>query len=801
MAGALKSKLNHLLYRLRGGTIQFDMSDYEILVEKIQDEIKIMAVKSDQELKDKSSRIINQKTINREISETTLIEFYTIVSEAFRRVLNITPFDVQLLGAIVMHKGMLAEMQTGEGKTFTAVFPACLNAKTHQGVHILTFNDYLAQRDADWMGPIYKFLDLTVGFVQAGMSIGERQQAYAADVTYLTAKEAGFDFLRDNLCCDKANLVHRPFHFALVDEADSIMIDEARIPLVIAGSEDKAIPDTDYFSRLAKRLIGEKHYKFDEYKRNVNLTDTGVRYIESELKCGNLYNSDNYDTLLRINCALHAEHLLVRDVDYIIRGNNVELVDEFTGRVAQNRRWPDGLQDALEAKEKIANRMQGNILNSITLQHFLQRYPRICGMTATAQSSEEEFSSFYNLQIGVIPQNRACIRKDLPDRIFRTNPEKENAIINEIVRLHKTEQPVLVGTQSVNESERLAARLEQVNIPCQILNAKNDIAEAGIIAEAGRTGAVTISTNMAGRGTDIKLGGANEDEKDKVKILGGLYVLGTNKHETSRIDDQLRGRAGRQGDPGVSRFFISLEDDLLEKYKFKELLPKAWKTTLSRIDLSHPVVQKEINRVQRICDGQNLEIKKTLTRYSSILENQRKIYFERRSALLNDENHIQFFKKHCRRQYKKVRAILGNDKTEEFCSILTFYYMDELWSQYLNQIEDLRESIHLRRIGGQDPFFEFQKITINLFDELQIDLDKKLIEQFNSVDTENPELDISDLGIKRPSATWTYLINDNPFENNLGLQLIGNIGMQVSAGILGPLLGLKMLFAKVGKDK
>ena len=801
MTNNIQTKLQQLLYRWRGGSIQFNLAEYNFLIEQIHDERTNLKSKQDQHLKNLAAQIQKQNNSALDNSDFKLIKMYALVCEVISRVLNIVPFDVQLLGAIVMHSGMLAEMKTGEGKTLTAVFPACLNALSHQGVHILTFNDYLARRDANWMGPVYEFLNLKVGFVQEGMPIMERQKAYAADITYLTAKEAGFDFLRDNLCYDKFNIVQRPFHFAIIDEADSIMIDEARIPLVIAGSMDEEETEVDHFSWLAQQLRENKHYSFDEYRRNINLTEKGVKFVERDLNCGNLYDPENYENLLRINCALHAEHLLVRDVDYIIRTNKIELVDEFTGRIAQNRRWPDGLQAALEAKEKIVNQTKGKILNSITLQHFLQKYPKICGMTATAQSSEEEFKAFYNLQIAVIPPNKPCIRKDLPDIIFRTKADKENAVVNEIIRLHKIEQPVLVGTQSVDESERLAERLISNGIKCQVLNAKNDAVEAEIIAKAGQPGSVTISTNMAGRGTDIKLGGMDEVEKDKVKSFGGLYVIGTNKHESIRIDNQLRGRAGRQGDPGVSQFFISLEDDLLIKYKFSELLPKAWKTSIEKIDLNHPIIRKEINRAQRICDGQNLEIKKTLTKYSSIIEQQRQIYFDRRSEFLLENKHIPFFKTRCRKQYKKIHEVLGEEKTRELCSLIAFYNIDELWSQYLNQIDDLRESIHLRRIGGQDPFFEYQKLLIKQFDELQKGLDRKLIKQFNAIKTEDSEFDFSNLGIKRPSATWTYLINDNPFENNLGLQLIGNIGMQVSAGILGPLLSLRLLFAKNKRDK
>ena len=492
------------------------------------------------------------------------------------------PFDVQVLAAIAMHQGKLAEMQTGEGKTLAAVLPAYLNALTGQGVHVLTFNDYLARRDAQWMGPLYRFLGLTVGAVQQGMSPADRRRAYACDVTYVTAKEAGFDYLRDHLCMAPEDLVHRPFHYAIVDEADSILIDEARVPLVIAGSVEARRVDPYQAAELVRSLDARRDFETDEFARNVHFTDSGLDRLESQLRCGDLHAAENLDLLTELSMALHAQVLLRREVDYIVRDGQIELVDEFTGRVAENRRWPDGLQAAVEAKEGVPLRPQGTIRGSITLQHFLRLYPKVCGMTATAQAAAAEFEEFYELAVVVIPPNRPCVRVDAEDTVFTHKEAKYAVLVAEIAAARGRGQPVLVGTASVGESEHLAARLAKAGIECRVLNARNDEQEAAIVAQAAMAGAVTISTNMAGRGTDIKLGGDPPDEREPVVARGGLYVIGTNRHESRRIDDQLRGRAGRQGDPGQSRFFISLEDDLMERYGIGDLLPQRYREPAAR---------------------------------------------------------------------------------------------------------------------------------------------------------------------------------------------------------------------------
>lgn len=790
---ALSNNIKKLVRRLNGSTIDYHSRANVPILQQINQLEEALQKNTDPQLKALSLEL-KDKATNGTPLDDLLVETYALVREAAVRTVAMRPFDVQVLGAIAMHQGRLVEMQTGEGKTLAAVFPAILNA-LGGGVHILTFNDYLARRDARWMAPIYEFLGLSVGAVQEGMSIEERQRAYCADITYLTAKEAGFDYLRDSLCYDKKNIVHRPLNFAIVDEADSILIDEARIPLVIAGSSAEAQADCCVTADVARRLEVGVDFDFDEYARNIHLTEKGQHRAESLLHCRNLYRAENLDILTRLHCALHAEHLLLRDIDYIVRDGKIELVDEFTGRVADKRRWPDGLQAAIEAKENINVQSKGNILNSITLQHFIQLYPKICGMTATAQDGEAELKTFYNLDITVIPPNQPCIRQDHEDVIFRTRAEKNAALLQEITRVHQQNRPILVGTASVKESVLLAESVTARGILCTILNAKRDAFEAEIIAEAGKLGAVTISTNMAGRGTDIRLGGSDESEKQAVVDLGGLYVIGAEKHETERIDRQLRGRAGRQGDPGSSRYFVSMEDDLMKKYRLDELLPDGLLSSNDRGEITHSIVRKEIARVQRICDGQNLEIKKTLWKYSDLLEEQRMVLSDRRQSVLEGRAATEFFKENAPKAMSRFRT-LGTEKLDDLCRRLTLFKIDQFWVNYLAEIADIREGIHLKRIGGLDPFIEFQKLAVQIFDEQWEKLDEELIALFNSLDAASEAPDLDALGIKGPSATWTYLVNDNPFENIIGIQLIGNMGMQAMAGMLGPLMALQLLFQK-----
>jgi preprotein translocase subunit SecA len=669
-----------------------------------------------------------------------LVETFAVFCEVSERVLGLRPFDVQILGGLALCRGKIVEMQTGEGKTLAAVPAVTLNALAGSGVHVLTVNDYLARRDAKWMGDLYRFFGLTVGHLSQGMSIPERQRAYASDVLYATANEVGFDYLRDNLCLHREDLVQRAFHSAVIDEADSILIDEARIPLVIAGGRGA----NSALALLADRIVrGFRRYidfSIDEYGRNVQLTDTGVSRAEIALGCSNLFETENLPLLTAVQDALHAHVFLHRDVDYVVRNNTIELVDEFKGRIAQDRRWPAGLQTALEAKECVPLRSQGIILGSITLQNLISIYPKVCGMTGTAATQAEEFQDVYRLGVEVIPTNKPMIRVDHPDVLFRHKSEKEAALIDEITSVHATGRPVLVGTASVHESEHLSRALAARGVPHETLNARNDEREAEIIARAGALGAVTISTNMAGRGTDIRLGG------DRVVELGGLYVIGTNKHESRRIDNQLRGRSGRQGDPGSSRFFISLQDDLMIKYGIGEM----------------PSTLDSINSVQRIVEGQNLEIRKTLWKYETVLERQRKVVHQRRREVLLDEA-PSVLEDLDPDLYDTILSAVGPQQLRDAERQIELSKIDELWSDYLATVTELRTGIHWVSWGGRDPLHSFLTAILDLFADFEQRIDDEIVEVFRGLDVSGGKIQLSNTGLFERGATWTYLITDQPF--------------------------------------
>jgi preprotein translocase subunit SecA len=693
-------------------------------------------------------------------SDEMLVEVFALAREAAARALGMRPFDVQVIAGVALSNGKLVEMQTGEGKTLAAVLPACLNAAAGRGVHVLTFNDYLARRDAAWMGPVYRFLGLSVGAVQEGMSVDARRAAYAADVTYATAKEAGFDFLRDGLCRRPDDLAHRPFNFAIVDEADSILIDEARVPLVIAGERPGSQTSLYRIAELIASLARGEDWETDENDRNVSLTERGVDRMEAALGRGDLYAAENYLLLIEVNQALHARALLRKDVDYIVRDERIELVDEFTGRVMDDRRWPDGLQAALEAKETLPIRPGGRILGSITLQHFLQHYPRISGMTATARPAAEELEAFYGLGVVPVPPNRPCAREDLPDLIFTHKDAKRRALMAEIKRANVTGRPVLVGTSSVEESESLARELDVTGVACRVLNAKNDEAEAEIIAESGAIGAVTISTNMAGRGTDIRLGGAGEAERERVVALGGLYVIGTNRHESRRIDDQLRGRAGRQGDPGTSRFFVSLEDDLMARFGIDNLIPQQIRPAPQDEPIEHTAVRYEVERLQRIVEGQNYEIRKTLWRYSSLVEEQRRAMQDSRMATLTGEAELELCAERLPERYAELRDRFGEEVPREAERAITLGHIDAAWAEHLALIAEIREGIHLVGLGRQDPLYEFTKQVAGAFMKLHQTIEERIVETFAAAEITEDGISLDRAGLRAPSSTWTYLIND-----------------------------------------
>ncbi|MGD1071377.1 MAG: accessory Sec system translocase SecA2 [Bryobacteraceae bacterium] len=637
-----------------------------------------------------------------------LNEVIAVTALAAQRELGLELFDVQLHGALSLADGRIAEMQTGEGKTLAAVPAVVWFAKERRGVHVMTVNDYLARRDAAWMGGIYRRLGFSVGCIQQGMAAADRQRAYACDIIYATANEIGFDYLRDRLALTLGEQVHRPFEAALLDEADSILIDEARIPLVIAGGEAEEESLAIGADRVVRRFHNGWHFSIEEHFRNVALTDAGIHAVEAAFRCGNLFAEENLGLLSAVEDALHAHALLRRDVDYIVKDGVIESVDEFKGRIAQDRRWPAGLHTAIEAKEGVALRTQGRILGSITLQNLMALYPRLCGMTGTAATQADEFKKLYGLEVDAIPTNRPVIRIDHPDLVFRTRREKEQALLDEIRGVHATGRPVLIGTASVAESERLSALLGET--PHRVLNARHEEREAALIAGAGKRGAVTISTNMAGRGTDIVLGeGAAE--------LGGLHVVGTNRHESRRIDFQLRGRAGRQGDPGSSRFIVSLEDDIMVRFG-------DGRDEIARLEHTP-------ESVQRIVEGKNLEIRQFLQKYEGAIEGQRQIVQQHRQAILTWDG----------------------PELERLVSLRT---IDDLWADHLACVTELRSGIQWVSWGGRDPLFEFLKQIDSMFRNMMDRLDDEIARRLEEARTSGTDP-------RQRGATWTYLTTDNPF--------------------------------------
>ena len=689
-------------------------------------------------------------------------EAFSLVREVSERVLGMRPYDVQMLAAIVLEHGKVAEMQTGEGKTLAAVPAVFLNALCGRGVHVLTFNDYLARRDAEWMGPLYRFLGLSVGHIQQGMSIAERQAGYSCDVTYVTAKEAGFDLLRDQICLEQSQLVHRQFHYAIVDEADSILIDEARVPLVIAGDSGELAIDIRHLAEVVRRLDPQADYEIEGSWHSVNFTAAGLDHLEAILETGDLHDGRNSTLLARLNLTLQAEVQLRRDIDYLVRDGKIELIDEFTGRVAENRRWPFGLQAAIEAKEAVDIQADGTILSSITLQHFLEQYERLAGMTGTAAEAADELHEFYDLKVVVIPTHRQCIRCDDADLVFDGRQSKFSALAAEIAATHAAGRPILVGTASVEESDQLAERLKTEHVPCQVLNAKNDEREADIIAEAGCLGTVTISTNMAGRGTDIRLGGKDETDRDHVVALGGLYVIGTNRHESRRIDNQLRGRSGRQGDPGRSRFFVSLEDDLVTRYGVGELTAFSGLKDASGLLADDPKVSHRIAHSQRVIEGESFEIRRTLRRYSAVVDRQRRELFGRRREILLDRESLTLLQSRAPERYGKLASSFGQVTLQKVEKQITLFQINRCWSDHLCHVSEIREQIHLFSMGGYNPLDEFHRQVNVAFNQLLQRVNNEIVTTFLTVEVQEAGIDLQKEGLSGPSATWTYMINDTP---------------------------------------
>ncbi|MBW9156521.1 preprotein translocase subunit SecA [Clostridium tagluense] len=703
-----------------------------------------------------------------------IIEAFALAKEAVKRVLGLTPYDEQLIAGIAIHKGKLIEMQTGEGKTLAAVFPAFLNALAGRGCHILTFNDYLARRDATWMGPVYEMLGLTVGFVQETMERHEKQRAYAFDITYVTAKVAGFDYLIDSLSYKKSEIMLRPFNFAIVDEADSILIDEARIPLVIATGGDPADNTLSLTMEALRKLEPEVDYAKDEVKRNAFLTPAGLLRAEAMLCCENLYAEENFKLLSEVHNIIHVIALLKKDIDYIVKDGKIEMVDEFTGRVAVNRRWPDGIQAALEAKECLRPKSKGRIMNQITLQSFILLYKKIAGMTGTAMDSLNEISEMYDMEVLVIPPHLPCKRIDYPDVIFTHKKAKYKALSLEIKRIHDTGQPILIGTCSVSESEYLAEELNKLGVKHNILNAKNDELEAHIIEQAATLYAVTVSTNMAGRGADIKLGGLDGTNRDKIASLGGLYVIGTNRQESIRIDKQLKGRTGRQGDVGMSKFFISLEDDLIKRYGIHEIIPVAIRPKMQEEPLLNPRIASKIEHVQRIIQGQDSDLRRALWQYSTFIENQRLEVYQRRMEILYDTLPFNILRLENPQLFTKLINFFSECTVNELEKQVALYNIDEVWVDYLAHVAYLQDGVKLSILQRKNPLQEFQLETASVFQNLQQEIQKRILQDFESLDLSNQGLISLKGRIKPPSSTWTYLVNDNSLIDPLSSLFIRN---------------------------
>ena len=787
-----------------------------------------------------------------ETLDDLLPEAFAVVREASRRALGMRHFDVQLIGGMVLHEGDIAEMKTGEGKTLVATLPAYLNALTGQGVHIVTVNDYLAKRDSEWMGQIYKFLGLSVGLIVHGLDFEERKNAYNADITYGTNNEFGFDYLRDNMVFHPGHMVQRELNYGIVDEVDSILIDEARTPLIISGAGDKP---KELYRRVAKiipRLKKEEDYNVDEKAKVVTLTELGVDKVEKMLGVENLYDDINIELSHHVNQALHAHTLMKRDVDYVVKDGQIIIVDEFTGRLMFGRRYSEGLHQAIEAKEGVVIEKESQTLATITFQNYFRMYKKLAGMTGTAVTEEEEFRKIYKLDVTVIPTNMPMIRQDKPDVVYRTVLGKFNAVVEEIVHSYEKGQPVLVGTISIEKSEILSRLLQQRNIPHQVLNAKYHEMEAQIVAQAGRKGAVTVSTNMAGRGTDILLGGnpgylarqemleqgfdyhiieeaashnpvedsdilrardhygrlyvhkkeETDREHDEVVSLGGLHIIGTERHESRRIDNQLRGRSGRQGDPGSSQFFISLEDDLMRLFGAESIMGLMDKLGMDdTIPIENAIITRAIENAQRRVESRNFDIRKHVLEYDDVMNQQREvIYGQRRKVLMGEDmkdSILEMIEKVAERTvsryageskhpeewdlkgmleqskrlflprqtltleqvaklegdeareillqyalqgYELREKELGTENMRELERLVTLRVVDTKWMAHLDAMDQLRHGIGLRAYGQRDPLVEYKYEAYDMFGQMIEEIQEDVVRYVYNVNiVERPQ--------------------------------------------------------------
>ena len=743
---------------------------------------------TDKDLKNKTLEF-KARISSGESLDNILVEAFAVVREAGKRTLGQRHFDVQLLGGLVLNQGNISEMKTGEGKTLVATLPVYLNALEEKGVHVVTVNDYLAKRDSEWMGQIYNFLGMTVGTITSDLDEEEKRKSYQADITYGTNNEFGFDYLRDNMKYNMDQLVQRGHNFAIVDEVDSILVDEARTPLIISGQvEDKS----QLYNKIDKIIpkISANHIDIDEKSKNVTLTDEGNEFLDELLVKENLmdidssiYDMENVSLVHHVNQALKAHKIFNKDTDYLVKDNQVIIIDEFTGRMMEGRRFSDGLHQALEAKEKVMIQPENRTMASITFQNYFRLYKKLSGMTGTASTESEEFLDIYNLDVISIPPNIKITRKDHDDEIYRTAEEKYNAIIESIIESNKKGQPVLVGTTSIERSEYLSKLLKNKKIDHSVLNAKYHQQEAEIIAQAGSYGKVTIATNMAGRGTDIQLGGADNPEDGKTKTInaGGLYVIGTERHESRRIDNQLRGRSGRQGDAGESKFYLSLEDDLMRIFGSDRLDLILKKLGLEEGEsIVHPWINTALERAQKKVESRNFEIRKTLLKFDNVMNDQRKVIFEQRLDLLKEENvnetihemrlevvseilnkaipensfiddwDSELIEKEVKRifnlkapiknwikdteidseqleaklneyfdeEYLKKRKGFGEQISDSIEKSILMQIIDQNWTDHLGQLEDLRQIVGIRGYGQRDPLNEYKSESFLLFENL-----------------------------------------------------------------------------------
>jgi preprotein translocase subunit SecA len=733
------------------------------IIDKINFLEKEVSKLSSEELKLKTKEL-KEKIKN---GEDILPYAFALVREASKRNLNQRHFDVQLIGGIVLHQGKIAEMKTGEGKTLTATLPVYLNALEEKGCHVVTVNDYLSRRDAVWMGQVYNALGLSVSVLNheqsfiydpnykendetrdklGGFKIVEnylrpctRKEAYLADITYGTNNEFGFDFLKDNMSYSSSEMVQRGYHYAIVDEVDSILIDEARTPLIISSPDTESSKWYLEFAKITPKLNKETDYEIDEKMRAVTLTEEGINRIENILGVGDIYNQKGIKYLHHLEQALKAEILFNLDKDYVVRNGEVIIVDTFTGRLMPGRRWSGGLHQAIEAKEGVRVNPESITMASITFQNYFRMFKKLSGMTGTAETSAEEFDKVYGLDVVVIPTNNPMIRKDLSDRVYKNEASKFKAVAEEVKKRHESGQPVLIGTTSIQKNEYLSALLSRQGIPHQVLNAKNHEKEGEIIAQAGALSAVTVATNMAGRGVDISLGGnpSIEEQKKKVVELGGLYVIGTERHEARRIDNQLRGRAGRQGDPGTTQFFVSLEDDVIRIFGGDRI-----KALMERFNLpddaliENPIISKSIESAQTKIEGANFDSRKYVLEYDDVLNKHRDVIYRKRREILEKgekkelkEIIVPLLEKagFTNEDYEKKEKEIGENNMRQIEMIASLRSLDMLWIEHLENMESLRESVRLRAYGQRDPLVEYKKESHVMFKDLLDNFENILI--------------------------------------------------------------------------